>query len=150
MKFKKSFPIEYAYQVVPTLTLISFLSDPMSAWNVFLDHWLIEENKAKRKDYFQKIKTKISLPVTRLMLVSVFKCLLRRFERMENREEKGRLSFELQNRAMMLVVIKALDGECEVCRMHCMGFEIEDNHLWKVCQSQGCGFARRMAFFLFE
>lgn len=107
------------------------------AFHVFMEHWMAEENQAKRKEYFNKMRERVSYSLMIRHLVAEFHQKYEDFHR--GGRTDIRLWIELQNRAMMLIVMGAIIRPCRICGRSCTKYQIRSNyHLMSVCQNQKC------------
>lgn len=123
------------------------MASSLGVFNVFLDHWMIEENRAKRKDYFQRMRLKINGSLVSRHLVDRFFEMYETYEMALEQGDQGlNLLHQIQNSAMMLIVIRAVGGVCRTCGKSFMRFEIfQREDFMLVCQNERC---RDITFFV--
>lgn len=109
----------------------------MSAFTVFLDHWMKEENRAKRLQYYRTIGPKIQGALQAKVSLLLFEELLQAWQipGLQSPELLGNIRF----RAMVLVMFQAVSGECERCMQSVVRFEVHRQiHLMAICQNERC------------
>lgn len=109
----------------------------MSAFKVFLEHWLIEENLSKRKQYYRKMGQKIQGVIHAQESLLLFEELIHAWDipDLRSHELVGKIIF----RGMVLAMFRTVGGECEKCEQSVVRFEIHRQvHLMAVCQNERC------------
>lgn len=110
----------------------------MSAFNVFLDHWMREENKAKRMAFLQRKRVQINGSVINKLLVKRFGELLALFHRFGQADEE--LRRQLKHLGQNLVMCQAVCSPCRTCNCSVLKHEkdFRTNSLFVVCQNEHC------------
>ena len=115
----------------------------MSAFTVFVDHWMVDENKAKKREYYRQMRGRILSTVMSKMWVSKF------FEIMEQMaiQPTQRLWYRLRDLGMGLVMTHSSTGSCHRCGVGVFRFERRNNDMLLVCQEEHC---REVVYFFEE
>lgn len=108
----------------------------MSVFKIFVEHWLVEENKARRTHRIKKRGIKIKTSVCVRLFVRRF------FELMEQHVFGQDMSPKMRNYGVFLGKSFAVGGVCRHCEKSVVRFEIfkeEDQKILMIsCQNEEC------------
>lgn len=106
----------------------------MSVFQVYMDHWLIDENKAKRRTYFLDKRDRIKASIIIRLFVSRFFELLKAWPRDMDEIPK------MKNYGLYLAKRKAVAGLCRICKKNVRRFYLKEDEYgtYLYCRCQGC------------
>ena len=117
----------------------------MSAFTIFLDHWMREENLSKRTSFYHQMGIKINGSIISKMQVRQFGEILAEFYQLGGQNHE--LFLLLRYMGERLVMINAPLGCCDACHQSVYFHERQNNDLILVCQNERC---RDVCFYFLE
>lgn len=106
------------------------------AFRIFIQHWMKEENEAKKKKYFKGLEEKIYSAVNMKKTFLEFDLLV---ELWNNGDHSAKLRSRIYYFGMILAMFNGIKGVCFKCKKSVYRFEIYKTfNLIAICQNERC------------
>ena len=124
-----------------TFCLVLTQIDMASVFNIFLEHWLQEENKAQRQLVLRSRQKRIKILIAVRSFVSTFFDILDKIYRGQDTPEMRERFYKI---SYYLGKSHAFYHECSSCKRNVLRFELSHWHevnkfLYLRCKNRGCG-----------